>query len=200
MSLRITINRALRSMQVVARDIEHARVSQIIYPFMQVADIKHLKIDLVEAGMDQRKIHMLGKELFKTINYKNPIFVHTYLIPSLKGPGSKMSSSDPVSMISVRDNPKEIGAKIKAAYCLPGDIKDNAVLAILKLIIFPRINKLVIKREKAHGGKIEFDKYEDVERQFKLKKIHPLDLKNVVSEHLIEILEPIRKPFEKKKF
>src|SRR3972149_2425542 len=31
-----TLNRALRSMQMVGRDMEHAKVSQVIYPLMQI--------------------------------------------------------------------------------------------------------------------------------------------------------------------
>ena len=60
MALSVTMNRALRSMQQVARDVENAKVSQVIYPLMQIADIKHLNIDLVQAGIEQRKIHALG--------------------------------------------------------------------------------------------------------------------------------------------
>ncbi len=197
MSLQTTINRALRSMQVVARDIEHARVSQVIYPFMQIADIKHLGVDLVEAGIDQRKIHMLGKELFKYINYKTPIFVHTELIPSLKGPGGKMSSSDKESFISVQDSDDDVKKKIKKAYCLAGIVKDNPILSILKLVIFPRIDKFMIKRDKKYGGNLEFNNYDEVEKEFRKKKIHPLDLKNAVAEELNNILRPIRKYFKK---
>ena len=87
MSLKTTLNRALRSMRVVGRDIEHAHVSQLIYPFMQVADIKHLKLDAALGGLDQRKIHMMGIDgMFKEINYRNPVLIHTPIISSLRGP------------------------------------------------------------------------------------------------------------------
>src|SRR3989338_1648581 len=83
LALKTTMNRALRSMEMVARDIENAKVSQVIYPLMQIADIKWLKIDFVEAGIEQRKIHMLGLETLHEINYNAPVFCHTPLIPSL---------------------------------------------------------------------------------------------------------------------
>ena len=67
MALNVTMNRALRSMQMVARDIENAKISQIIYPLMQIEDIKALDLDFVVAGIDQRKIHALGLELFSKI-------------------------------------------------------------------------------------------------------------------------------------
>jgi|TARA_Y100000310_G_scaffold72227_2_gene68260 tyrosyl-tRNA synthetase len=198
MSLKTTINRALRSMQVVARDIDHARVSQVVYPFMQLVDIKHLKVDLVTAGMDQRKIHMLGVDgMFKEVDYKTPIFIHTSIIPSLKGSGGKMASSDPTSLISITDSSKIIKEKINKAYCVLGEVKDNPILSILKLIIFPRISSFVIKRDERYGGDLTFENYECLEEKFKSKEIHPQDLKNSVSDYLIEVLVPIKKYFKK---
>ena len=90
MSLDTTLNRGIRSMQQVARDVDHAKISQVIYPLMQIEDIKCLKVDAVVSGIDQRKIHMLGTELFPLIKYHSPTFIHMPIIPSLQGPG-KMS-------------------------------------------------------------------------------------------------------------
>ncbi len=191
-----TINRSLRSMQQVGRDIEKAKVSQVIYPFMQIADIKHLKIDLVQSGIEQRKIHMLGTEVFKEINYKSPVFVHTPLISSLKGPGSKMSSSKEGSFISIRDSKENIKKKIKKAHCPAKITQENPILEISKLIIFPRIDKFEIKRLEKFGGNLIFDNYDSLEKEFIKGDIHPLDLKNAVSEYLENIIAPIRKKFK----
>lgn len=196
LALNTTVNRGLRSMQQIARDIEHARVSQIFYPLMQIADIKHLNVDLVHSGIEQRKIHVLGIESFKLIKYKVPAFVHTPLIPSLKGQG-KMSSSEPGSMISIFDSNREIENKIGKAYCKEGSIKDNAVLDIMKLIIFPRFSKFRIERNTKFGGDIELRNYKELEDLFKRKKIHPLDLKSSTANYLIKVLSPIRKQFKK---
>ncbi|HPC81630.1 MAG TPA: tyrosine--tRNA ligase, partial [Methanofastidiosum sp.] len=124
LSLDTTINRALRSMQVIARDIEHARVSQVLYPFLQIADIKYLGVDVAIGGIEQRKIHMLGRELSSKINYKEFVCLHTPLISSLTGPGDKMSSSKPDSMISIKDGEEAIKEKINKAYC-PVGIKEE---------------------------------------------------------------------------
>ena len=195
LSLNTTMNRALRSMQEVARDFENAKVSQVIYPLMQITDIKYLKVDLVQAGIEQRKIHALGIELFNLINYKTPVFVHTPLISSLKGPG-KMSSSDPESMISINDNEENIKKKVNNAYCPEGIIENNPILQIMKLIVFPRYSEIVIKRLNKFGGNLEFKDYKDLERMFATRTLHPLDLKNSCAEYLIEILSPIRKKFK----
>ncbi len=198
-SQKITLNRALRSMQQVARDIEHARVSQVIYPLMQILDIKYLNLDFVEAGIEQRKIHMLGQELFENeINHPKPVFIHTPLIPSLQGPeAGKMSSSDENSIISVRDNEEDIKKKLGKAYCPAGVVEENPVLMIAKLIIFPRLNEgepFIINRPEKFGGKLEYHTYEALEEAYK-DGLHPLDLKNAVAEYLTKILKPIRKEF-----
>ena len=196
LALNTTMNRSLRSMQEVARDFENAKVSQLIYPLMQITDIKYLKVDLVQAGIEQRKIHALGIELFPLIKYKIPVFVHTPLISSLKGPG-KMSSSEPESMISINDNDELIKKKINNAYCPSGIVENNPILQIMKLIVFPRKNKIVINRPIQFGGKREFNYYHEMEKAFITNKLHPQDLKNSCSDYLVEILSPIRKKFKK---
>ncbi len=197
LSLNITMNRALRSMQEVARDFDNAKVSQVIYPLMQIVDIKHLKVDLVQAGLEQRKIHALGIETFSTINYKVPSFVHTPLISSLKGPGSKMSSSNPESMISINDTEESIKKKLINAYCPEGIKQDNPILQIMQSIVFPRYEEIVIERSAKFGGNLEFKNYYELEKSFIDKKLHPQDLKNSCAKYLNEILEPIRKKFKK---
>ena len=108
-----TLNRGLRSMQTVARDIENAKISQLVYPLMQIADFKYLKVDGALGGIEQRKIHMLALESLKEIKYKTPFIIHHELIPSLKGPTSgKMSSSDSGGMITIRDSEAEIKSNL----------------------------------------------------------------------------------------
>ena len=193
MSLKTTINRGLRAMQTVARDIENAKVSQVIYPLMQIEDIKSLGVNFVVAGTDQRKIYMLGMEVGKDIGIPEAVYLYTPIIPGLKGPGGKMSSSVPESLISIRDKKEDIVRKINKAYCVTGDIENNPILSIAKLIIFPFKEKIKINRDKKYGGNIIFDNYKDLENFFESGKVHPSDLKNSVSEYLEEIISPIRK-------
>lgn len=191
-----TINRGLRSMQEIARDIKHATISQVWYPLMQVADIKHLGVDIALGGIEQRKVHMIGRDMTKTLNHKF-IALHTPLITSLKGPSHKMSRSIPGTAISVIDSTEKIKTTVRGAYCLAKTIQNNPILQITKLIIFPRIKKFKIKRSKKFGSNLEFDDYNKLERSYKDGKIHPLDLKNSVTEYLEKIIAPIRKNFEK---
>jgi len=186
-----TLNRGLRAMQGVARNIDSAKVTQIIYPFMQIADMKALKVDAVVAGMEQRKIHAMAIESLKEIGYPVPAFVHTSLISSLKGGESgKMSSSDESGLISVKDSSSEIKKKISRAYCPEG--KANPVLEIAKLLIFPSFGDVVVERDEKFGGNLDYTSYDKLEKDFMAKKLHPADLKTMVGERLSEIFGKIR--------
>lgn len=197
LSVKNTLKRGLRSMQTVARDIEHAKISQVLYPLMQICDFKYLKVDGALGGIEQRKIHMLALECLKDIDYKTPFLIHHELIPSLQGPKhGKMSSSVKESMISIADSDAEIKAKVNKAYCPEGVIKENPVLGIIKLIIFPRYESFVIKRPEKFGGNAVFSDYKGLEKEFSKKKVHPLDLKNACSKYLCEILGEIRKNYK----
>lgn len=194
MALKITVNRGIRAMQQVARDIENAKISQIIYPLMQVEDVKKLGVNFVVAGSDQRKIYMLGLDVGKEIKLQDAVYLYTSLIPSLRGAEGKMSSSIKESFISIGDSKKEIKEKVNKAYCEFGNIQNNPILAIVKLIIFPKFGKLRIKRDKKYGGDLEFENYKSLEKAFESGKVvHALDLKNSVAEYLEKIIAPIRK-------
>ena len=190
-------------MQTVARDIENAKISQVIYPLMQITDFKYLKVDGALGGIEQRKIHMLALETLKEVGYKNqtktdvPFLIHHELIPSLQGPDKgKMSSSIKESMISILDSENEMKTKLNKAYCLEGVSKDNPILSIIKLIIFPRYDSFEIERSEKFGGGLKYKNFEKLEKDFADKKIHPLDLKNACAKYLSEIMKKIREAYK----
>jgi tyrosyl-tRNA synthetase len=189
-----TINRGLRAMQEIARDIKNATISQLWYPLMQATDIKHLKVDVALGGMEQRKVHGIAKDMSKILDYSFTA-VHTPLITSLKGPGQKMSSSIPGSNISITDSKEVINKTISKAYCPAKEIHDNPILQISKLVILPNLGKLVINRNKKFGGKIIYPEYDDLEKDFASGNLHPADLKTAVANSLEKIISPIRKNF-----
>ena len=200
LAMKTTLNRGLRSMQEVARDIENAQISQIMYPLMQTNDIKYLGVEIAQAGLEQRKIHMLAREQLPEIGWPAPICVHTPLITSLLGPGKKMSSSVPGSNISVVDTEDVIKDSIKKAHCPEGVVEDNPVLQIAQNVIFPRLpNGLTIERKPKFGGPITFANYSELAETFIQKKIHPLDVKLAIASELNKIVHPIREEFLKAK-
>jgi len=83
------------------------------------------------------------------------------------------------------------------AFCPEGETKYNPILDWAKhLIFFEDNSRLEIKRDEKFGGDIIYTSYEDLEKDYEQKKLHPQDLKNAVAEWLIKKLEPARKHFE----
>ena len=170
-----TLNRARRSMDEVSRDSEDPKVSQMIYPLMQALDIAHLGVDVAVGGIDQRKIHMLAREGLPELGYKAPVCIHTPILLGLDG--KKMSSSKG-NYISVDDTPEDMKKKMKGAFCVEGEVKDNPVLALFKYHITPRYPEIVIKRPEKYGGNLNYKSYEALEADFAAKALHPMDLKD----------------------
>jgi tyrosyl-tRNA synthetase len=185
-----TLNRARRSMDEVSRDAENPKVSQMIYPLMQALDIAHLGVDVAVGGIDQRKIHMLAREGLPELGYRAPICIHTPILLGLDG--KKMSSSKG-NYISVDDTPEDMKKKMKAAFCVEGEVKDNPVLALFKYHITPRYPEIVVKRPEKYGGDLHYESYEALESDFAEKKLHPMDLKTAGEDYMNQILEPVRK-------
>ena len=186
-ALKTTLKRARRSMEVIAREEKNPKVAEVIYPLMQVNDIKHLKVDVAVGGMEQRKIHMLARELLPTIGWKPPICIHNPVLTGLDGEG-KMSSSKG-NFIAIDDDPDAIKSKIKKAYCPIGIVEGNPIFEIAKYYLeYP----LIIKRPEKFGGDITLKNCEELEKLYLEKRIHPMDLKKTVSDGIISILSPIR--------
>jgi tyrosyl-tRNA synthetase len=194
-----------------ASEIEAA---SILYPCMQVADIFQMGLDVACAGMDQRKAHMLARDVAEKLGQSKPACVHTPLLAGLQEPASggrelfdenkdldkkisvKMSKSIASSSILIHDNEDEVRAKIKAAYCPPKVGRGNPVLEIAKYIIFPEKAELHIQRDKRHGGPIHYSTYLALESDYCRGIIHPLDLKIGISMALSEILARPRAYFD----
>ena len=52
-----------------------------------------------------------------------------------------------------------------------------------------------VLRPEKFGGDVHFHSYEDLEKAFVSGKLHPMDLKNSVTEYLENIIAPIRKRY-----
>ena len=206
----VSLARVKRALTIMGRKESEGETdfSKLIYPLMQVTDINYLNVDIALGGMDQRKAHMLQRDISDRLGWKKVIAIHTPLLPSLQMKGRmdsskpkeyedlsdiKMSKSRPESAVLIIDSDSEIRKKIKKAYCPPRLIQDNPVIAIAKNILFRApIKEFVIERPQKYGGRLVIDNYLELERLYVDGEIHPLDLKNAVAEHLIDIIRPIR--------
>jgi tyrosyl-tRNA synthetase len=202
----ITMARVRRATTIMGRkegdlDLDAAK---LIYPPMQVADIFELQVDVAYAGLDQRRAHVLAREVAQHYNWKVPIAVHTPLISSLKGSGRmdaqgdgiierKMSKSDPTSAIYVTDREDTVRERIMKAYCPPMEVDGNPVVELAQHLIFPWLGKLAIERSPQHGGNLEFVAPAEFLESWKGGKIHPMDLKGAVAASIVHILKPVKK-------
>lgn len=190
-----TINRGTRSMQEVARgDRDSQSISQIIYPLMQALDIEYLDVDLAVGGIEQRKIHMLAREVLPKIGYRKPTCLHHPLVVSLQGT-DKMSSSKPSTMFPLHASEDTIKDRINDAFCPQGETEENPVIQICRFHIFGDDETLMIERPEKYGGNVEYTELEELKQDFESEELHPADLKSAVADHIAEKLEPVRERF-----
>lgn len=62
-----------------------------------------------------------------------------FLVPGLAG--GKMSSSEVDSKIDLLDNPAAVKKKLKKAFCEPGNITENGLLAFAQHVLFPLLKE-----------------------------------------------------------
>ncbi len=218
-----TLARILRSVSIMGRNEgDSIDFAKLIYPPMQVADIFMLQANIAQGGTDQRKAHVIARDVALQMKISplcdskgapiKPIALHHHLLLGLQKPdvwpvpadnlrdiwtSMKMSKSKPKSAVFIHDTPDEIRAKMRKAFCPPDNIEFNPVLDWAKhLLFYNDFAPLQVKRTPENGGNVSFATYEDLATTFQNGGLHPGDLKNAVAEAIIAVLEPVRKRFE----
>jgi tyrosyl-tRNA synthetase len=160
--------------------------------------------------MDQRKIHMLVREVFPKLGWKVPVSVHHHLLPGLSEPlkrgsetwsgnaemFSKMSKSNPSSGILIHDDEEIIRNKINRGFCPLGTAENNPILELMRYVVFHEYDEVIIERPQKYGGSVVYATYKELEREYVEKKIHAMDLKNATAKYLNQIIEPVRNHFK----
>lgn len=221
-----TLGRIERSLTIMGRkEGESVDFAKLIYPPMQVADIFIQGIHIAHAGNDQRKAQVIARDcalkmkvsplLDKKGNKLKPIAIHGHLILGLQKPPvwpvpteqmqdlwsqMKMSKSIPTSAVYMTDNEEETKKKIMNAFCPEGEIDFNPLMDWAKYLVFINDKMTIeIKRPEKWGGNRIYHNYDELAKDFKEKKLHPMDLKTAMAEKINEILIPARKHFEQPK-
>lgn len=208
-----TLNRVKRSISILGREEkEEIDFAKLIYPVMQVADIFALGVDIAHAGMDQRKAHVIARDVAEKIGKEKPIALHHHLLLGLGKPpvwplpadadkqelwaSLKMSKSKPESAVFITDEPEIIREKVAKAFCPPREIIFNPIIDWVEHLIFRREDRgIVIKRDASHGGDFPIKNADELKKVFQEGTLHPEDLKTFVAEYLINFLAPIRDHF-----
>lgn len=195
---RMSLKRARRALTIMGRkETDETDLAKFLYPPMQAADIHAMNLDIVHSGTDQRKIHMLVREIFPKMGWKVPVAVHHKLLPGLsapqKGTVGKMSKSAPDSGIFMHDTDSDIRRKISKAWCPAGMTEQNPLLELASVLVFrDDSSHLTINRPSKFGGDISYTDYDSLVSDFAAKKLHPADLKQGIAQALIDVMGPIR--------
>src|SRR3989344_4219492 len=207
----ISLERNLRAVTIMGRkENEKLSMGQLFYPPMQVTDIFQMDIDICQLGMDQRRAHILAREVAQKLKWKKPVAIHHHILLGLQGlqekatkeetlMASKMSKSDPKSCIYMHESFEDIKKKVNSAYCPEKPEEGNPLLDYSKHILCKEFKTLVIERPAKFGGTIQFGSYEELRSAYLAGKIHPMDLKSGIAEALEKLIAPVRRYFETNK-
>jgi len=217
-----TLARMQRSISIMGRqEGDNIDFAKLIYPAMQVADIFAQGVHIAHAGLDQRKAHVIARDVAPQMRVNplldangqriKPIALHHPLILGLRRPpvwpvpedsardlfsAMKMSKSDPSSAVFVHDSPDDIREKLRRAFAPPNVVEFNPILDWIEKIVFGITGgPLHVDRSQQNGGPVTFNTFEDVAAAYTAGSLHPMDAKNALAERLIDLLEPARKHF-----
>lgn len=217
-----TLGRMERSITIMGRkEGESVDFAKLIYPAMQVADIFIQQLNVVHAGLDQRKAQVIARDCalkMKITPLRNaagelvkPIAVHGHLLLGLQKPPvwpvpkerlqelwsqMKMSKSIPDSAIFMDDDEAAVRRKIMNAFCPEGEIDFNPLLDWAKHLVFASASATFsVQRAEKFGGPKTYESFEELEIDFKERRLHPADLKAAMADALIVILAPAREHF-----
>jgi tyrosyl-tRNA synthetase len=202
-----SLARTKRAMSIMGRSEEEGTLdtSKLFYPAMQAADIFELPVEIAYGGMDQRRAHVLAREVAHQHGWPTPCAIHTPLLSSLKGgsrmdPSSgaiegKMSKSDPGSAITLPAPSAEVADRIARAFCPAKQVEGNPVVELVEYVILPWLGTIEIPRAAKYGGPLSFQESTSFRAEWEAGKLHPADLKSGVVAGLDQLIEPTRRYF-----
>ncbi len=203
----LSLARTKRAMSIMGRqeDEEGLDTSKLFYPAMQVSDIFELPVEIAYGGMDQRRAHVLAREVAHQHHWPVPAAIHTPLLSSLKGGGRmdpgdgtverKMSKSDPASSVPIPSTPETMRERLGQAYCPAKETEGNPIVELVELVLFPWNGRFEIDRASKYGGPVAFENVEEFRAAWSTGSVHPQDLKLAVAHALGPLVEPANRYF-----
>ncbi|KAJ6589068.1 tRNA synthetases class I-domain-containing protein [Mycena capillaripes] len=220
----VTEHDAKKAGAEVVKQVESALLSGLLYPGLQALDEQYLGVDFQFGGVDQRKIFTFAELYLPRLGYAKRAHLMNSMVPGLAGgkmsssdPNSKIDFLDAPEVVRKKikaavcgeGNVAENGilAFVKAVLIPVSELrlenarKGGSILeptADLKPFATddaPEGTVFSIERDKKFGGSTHYQSYDELENDFKEKKLHPLDLKTSVANAINRLLDPIRKAF-----
>ncbi|KAJ6589077.1 tRNA synthetases class I-domain-containing protein [Mycena capillaripes] len=220
----VTEHDAKKAGAEVVKQVESALLSGLLYPGLQALDEQYLGVDFQFGGVDQRKIFTFAELYLPRLGYAKRAHLMNSMVPGLAGgkmsssdPNSKIDFLDAPEVVRKKikaafceeGNIAENGilAFVKAVLIPVSELrlenarKGGSILeptADLKPFATddaPEGTVFTIERDEKFGGSTHYQSYDELENDFKDKKLHPKDLKISVANAINRLLDPIRKAF-----
>lgn len=218
-----TLARMQRSVTIMGRrEGEQIDFAKLLYPPMQAADVFALGVHIAHAGMDQRKAHVIARDVAPRLRINplrgadgsviKPLAAHHPLLLGLKKPPTwpvpedqrrdvfstmKMSKSDPKSAVIIHDSPEELRDKIRRGFCPPEDVELNPIIDWIDKLCFGLGDaEFVVDRKPENGGPVTYGDVVAVREDYASGALHPMDAKTALAERLVTRLEPARRHFQ----
>jgi len=198
-----SVARTRRAMSVLGRGEDESALdtAKLLYPSMQAADVFELPVDLAYAGNDQRRAHVLAREVAHHYGWPVPVALHTPLISSLKGGGRmdpaegtverKMAKSDPSAGIVLTAPGAEIAERLAGAFCPAKEVDGNPVIELVRFVVFPWEGRFAIDRPAKFGGPLAFEDEPGFTEAWRSGTVHPKDVKAALAVALERIAAPV---------
>lgn len=193
----LSMNQTKHASSDVVKHNKQPLMSGLLYPILQALDEQYLNVDFQLGGLDQRKIFMFARENLPKLGYAKRAYLMTPLIPGLTKSG-KMSASIPNSKIDFTDSDEAIAKKVSKTFSVDRQPKDNALLAMLRWIVFPwlaRQNNATFTITLKYGITATYgaNQYGKLETDFSTGVVYSADLKPALTQQLCRLVAPIRK-------
>lgn len=170
-----------------------------------------LLLEVKEGAKSEFAHHRISAEIVDVkVTHDDVLFIQ-YLVSAPtptadRAIAQKMSKSKPDTAIFMTDSREEIERKIRQAYCPEGEVENNPILDYCRQIVFEAhhlkgqegllADGFQVKRPEKFGGDVTYSSYQELEEDYTVKNLFPLDLKNAVVEYLDQLVKPVRDHFE----
>lgn len=180
--------------------VEQADTSilSLLYPTFFALNEEYVGCNAHFGTEDQRNQFVYAEKYLPSLGFAKRLHLIAPTVTELTE--VKMNVPEDDCKIDVLDGADAIKRKLKKAFCEPGNIEKNGILAFTRHVILPTFNEFRIEREERFGGNLLYSEFDKLEQDFKEEKLHPGDLKSGFAMTLNNLLEPIRKQFELPEF
>ncbi|KAL9626503.1 MAG: hypothetical protein Q9204_007249 [Flavoplaca sp. TL-2023a] len=202
LSKRVSVHDAVKASSEIVKSTGDPVMADGIYPMMQLLDEEYLGVDAEFGGIDQRKTFALANDtMTKAMGFKTRAHIMNPMVPGLSG--GKMSSSDPKSKVDLLDEPATIQKKIAKAFCAPGKVEGNGILAFIQHVLLPysqlqspdgTTTMSVVLKDQIEPT--VFRSFSEISAAYEADQLTPQLAKKVVMDGLTKLTTSIRSMFD----